>query len=377
MERYIARVANGLDRKRFRASIICLQESGEAISWIEKDDVEVVELGRSGNNFSTIRHLARALKSLKVDIVNSHNWATLLESHLGCRMAGGLIHAHAERGTVLGPTSKNRWRNRARALMMRWVISRADCTVTNADAVARKIHKLTGLINHPITVIPNGLDAPYSESEMSALRTRTRNELGIPAASSLVGSVGRLVPVKNFGLAIRALQSLEQQTAHLVLVGDGPCRQELKEFAAQCGVADRTHLVGNQSNVWPYLAAMDVYVNTSDSEGMSQSILEAMASGLPVVATDVGDSRKLVCGEEQCGFIADVGSESAFTSCLVEGLSNSETMSRLASNARTVHTRLYSLRAMLTAFETFYFKLWLERAHGRRNCPKDHADRDW
>ncbi len=359
MERCITRVANGLDPSRFRVSVICLHRGGAAIEWITRKDVSVLELGvATGNNWGLIRRLAKLLREMEVDIAHSHNWATLIESHIAARLAGRKIHAHAERGTVLGPLAANRWRQRSRAWMMRYVVARAAGTMTNAYAVAEKIRMVTGLIEHPVTVIPNGLDIPYDRQTMRQFREQTRLELGIPDSHTIVGTVGRLVAVKNFAMAIGGLAVLKNDHTHLLLVGEGPEEKGLKSQADLLGVSHRVHFMGRQSNVWPYLAAMDLYTNTSHSEGMSQSLLEAMACGLPILATNVGDSNRLICSTEVCGRIVESNDVVAYANNLEVLTSNKILLSTYARASQNVHTKQYSLQAMIHGFETFYLQLF-------------------
>ena len=361
IERCITRLANGMDRQRFRVSVICLDHSGPAADWIDNSEVEIVELKhKTGNSLKVVRDLASQIKRLNIGIVQSHNWATLLESHLAARLAGGMIHSHAERGTVLGP-AKGALRQTVRSLIMRWAIGRAHSTMTNAYSVADRVRSTAGLKAHPITVIPNGLAVPYSVFEIEQHRRSLRASLAVDDAEIIVGTVGRLVPVKNLALAIQGFAKARQlisSKTRLVLVGDGPCRGELEQLAARCNVADSVLFVGEQTNVWPYYAAMDVYINTSHSEGMSQSILEAMACGKPVLATDVGDSRRMVCGTSVCGVVLSEASVACFSRSLVELTANRSKLAEYAGNARRVYEEQYSLSAMLQGFESYYSQLW-------------------
>lgn len=362
LERCVARLANGLDRDKFRLSVICLDRSGPAAEWIDNPEVTVVELKRKpGNSTAVIWQLADQLTKLGVDIVHSHNWATLVESHLAARWAGRLLHVHAERGTVLGPASASVWRKRARALVMRWVVARADATMCNAYSIAEKIRAITKLKDHPIAVIPNGLDVPYSPESLARMRCTQRGRMGLSPSDIVIGSIGRMVPVKNFALALASFARVSpafDSKLHFVLVGDGGGRCELEQLVNDLGVASRVHFVGEQADVWPFYAAMDLYLNTSLSEGMSQSILEAMAVGLPVLASDVGDSKRLICGKLLCGNVVASPTTETFSDQLRALLADPERLSSCAANSRSVYQANYSLDAMLKSFESFYLQLW-------------------
>jgi len=141
--------------------------------------------------------------------------------------------------------------------------------------------------------------------------------LATPDDAFVVGSVGRLVAVKGLDTAIQALAHLQgrrhSRPVHLLLVGDGPERGRLADLSRSLGVGDRVHLAGHRDDVGNWLAAMDVYVNGGISDGMSQSIVEAMAFELPLVVSHVGDSAVLAGGLERCGLIVPPSDAHAMT----------------------------------------------------------------
>ena len=309
LERCVAHFANHLDRAQFRPIVICLSRSGTAAQWIVDDDVQIIEMRkRPGNDVGVVRRLARTLRERHVDVVHSHNWGTLLETVLARRWARIPVHVHAERGTLLGSLQVRGLRSRLRAMAARWAMNRADCVVTVAEAVRQKLLQRCGRLRTPVRLIPNGVEVP-AVTGPEAAPSKLRESLGISAEATVLGSVGRLVPVKDFGTAIDALSELrhQQRAIHFVLVGDGPEREALAVRARERGVEDRVHLVGQRQDVGNWLAMMDVYLNVSQSEGMSQSILEAMAVGLPMVVTDVGDNAVLVDGTVAALYGAVVG----------------------------------------------------------------------
>jgi len=357
-ERYIANIASHLDRKNFRVSIICLDRSGPASDWIDREDVEVVELHLKTDSLKAIKTLAAALRSLKPDIVHSHNWGTLLESYLAVRRVGSIVHLHGERGSVLGTNACGPVKRKLRAAVMRWICRRIVVT-TNSYCVAEKVCSITGIEPAEIHVVPNGLDPKYTLTEMKKLRKTVRQELGFQDNDLVIGTVARLSKVKNLGLAIRALATLRgprKQQAHLLLVGDGPSRQELETLATSEGVSRFVHFVGHQSDTWRFLAAMDVFVNCSDSEGMSQSMLEAMAAGLPIVATDVGDAAIMVGPPEPCGIVIAPNEISELSQSMAAILDSDQQETYAAAALNRQQTR-YSLASMLRGYEDLYHEL--------------------
>ena len=359
LERCIARLANGLDRSRFRPIVVCLNRNGDAANWIQRDDVPIIELHkRSGNDWRVIPRLASALREHGVDVVHSHNWGTLLETTLARRLAGVPIHVHAERGMELAALQVNGFRGRMRERIGDWARRRANSVVCVAESLRDRLVARRAVKEDVIRVVPNGVDLAMDERP-SVARKRIRKQLGITPDVKLIGSVGRLAPVKNFVMAVDAVAGLVRSghDVHLVLVGAGPCRDELAARVRELGVEDKCHLVGQQSDVASWLAAMDIYINTSLFEGMSQSILEAMAAGLPMVVTEVGDNGLLVRGDEPCGRVVPSEETALLGSALQDTIENEAERRKFAENARTKHARRYSLDTMVRTYEELYTRL--------------------
>ncbi len=362
IERCVAHLSNHLDRRRFQPLVVCPNRSGTATEWLEQDDVEIVEIRKKpSNDLGAVRRLARVLRERKIDIVHSHNWGTLVETSIARRWAGVPVHVHSERGTVLDAVEFGGIRHRLRAIAMRWALNRADAVISNAASVAHRVQDRCGFPADRIHLIPNGVLVPPVDDRVQA-RRQVREELNIPAAAFVVGSIGRLVSVKNFSMAIYSVARLcvprlngaKEQGTHLILVGDGPERDDLTICARSEGIADRVHFVGHREDIGNWLAAMDIYVNTSHSEGMSQSILEAMAAGLPQVVTDVGDSATLVGGESPCGRVVSPGSVPEMTAVMAELLEDPIQRESLRSNALARHQSHYEFFRMIQNYERFY-----------------------
>jgi glycosyltransferase involved in cell wall biosynthesis len=150
--------------------------------------------------------------------------------------------------------------------------------------------KRVGIPRSKTLVLPNGVDLPAAASLPE--QAQARATLGLPLEGLLVASVARLNPVKRLDVLLQALALVEE--AKLVLVGDGPERGRLEALAESLGISGRVHLAGYREDVWPWLAACDVFALSSEWEGMPNAVLEAMAAGLPVVATRVGGTPDVV-----------------------------------------------------------------------------------
>ena len=202
------------------------------------------------------------------------------------------------------------WRIRLRLRTLRrrveWAL--ADRVIVVGNIVKDRLIRERGLSERRCVVIPNGVDATRF-SPTKGLGNSTRERLGI-RTEFVVGSVGRLAGEKAYDRLIRAVARLKQEDVCLLLVGDGPVRSALEAEASRLGITDRVRFVGWQEDVNAFLNAMDVFALSSDFEALPFSALEAMAAGLPVVATDVGGVREAVLDGET-GYIVPQGDEDA------------------------------------------------------------------
>lgn len=364
IERCVAQFANHLDRSRFQPFVICLGHSGKAADWITVGDVPIVELHkRPGNDWRIVPRLAKQLRNESIQLVHSHNWGTLVESVLACRLAGGGVHLHAEHGQELDAMKCRGIKRGLRGAAKRWAYERVDAVVACADSVRERMHRECGFPARRIHVLPNGVEAPAGDASADAAE-RLRKELCIGKGSIVIGSVSRLAPVKNFPAAVDAVAALCRAGAdlRLVLVGDGPERADLWRRVAALGLQDRVHLVGERQNVGDWLRLFDIYVNCSYSEAMSMSILEAMAAGLPVVLTDVGDHRVLLGDDEDaCGIAVPSGDVAALTCALQQLVEHPRQRTEMGKRAARRHGRQYCVRHVVDRYQALYERLCVRR----------------
>jgi glycosyltransferase involved in cell wall biosynthesis len=229
-----------------------------------------------------------------------------------------------------------------RFVFERWI----DAIVFNADGMRERfLQAMPGYPGETVT-IHTGVPNPAAGGGSSL-----RAELGIPADAWLVGSVGRLVSQKRYDRLVGAVAALPD--IHLLVVGEGPEREALGSLAEERGAAGRVHLPGHRDEVGPALDAMDVFVVTSDREGMSNAMLEALAAGVPVVSTDVSGAWEALATREAgpapgrvVGFEAD-----ELRSTLEELLADRRGLRAMGEAARRMASLRFDEDRMLTEWE--------------------------
>ena len=170
----------------------------------------------------------------------------------------------------------------------------------------------------------------------------------------MIGSVGRLVPIKNYPLLLRAFANVRQAgyPVSLMLVGDGSERAALQQLASELSITEQVIFTGQQHNIAAHLQAMDIFVLPSFSEGLSNTLLEAMACGLPVLASDVGGNPEIVNAQTGALFASD--DEAALTATLIQWVSQPSQRLQLAASARDYCLTRHAISAMVRTYEQTY-----------------------
>lgn len=244
---------------------------------------------RAGIDLRAIARLARLFRRLRPDVVHSRNWGAF-DAVVAARLAGVRAVVHGEHGREASdPLGLNARRNRIRRVLGP-LVSRF---VTVSFDLRRWLVGTVGIPAGKVLTIHNGVDtARFSDGDP----TEARRTLGLPADAPVIGTVGRLDPVKDQAGLLAAFAAFPDSPSgpRLAIVGEGPCRQMLESEIARLHLTGRAHLCGERRDIPSVLKAFDVFALPSRAEGISNTILEAMATGLPVVATDVGGNPELV-----------------------------------------------------------------------------------
>jgi glycosyltransferase involved in cell wall biosynthesis len=272
-----------LRHTRHRAEVAVLRNPGSVGRRIAESGITVYELGmRSNSQVSVIFRLARIMREGHYDTVHVHLYRACVFGRPAARLARVPLVVTTEHS--LG---EKQIEGRPKSPFVRRLYLATDffseATIAVSDETKRFLVEW-GIPREKIRVIPNGLDLArfgYSPADRKLLR----EQLGIPPEDFVMGSVGRLHRLKRFDLLIEAAAPLlSQGKTWLLLVGEGDERPRLEKLAREAGVADRTIFAGERADVSRLLSVMDLFASPSEEETFGLAILEAAASGLPVVA---------------------------------------------------------------------------------------------
>jgi glycosyltransferase involved in cell wall biosynthesis len=273
--------------------ICCLDELGSWAREAEARGVQVRALRRKpGFNPSLGLALARLAREHDAGVIHAHHYSPFVYGCLARLRHPSMQLVFTEHGRLSDtpPSRKRRAANR--------LLARCPRRVFTVSEDLRRHLVAEGFSGSAVSVIYNGI--AVGPLPTAAERAAVRRELGLADGVFVIGSIGRLDAVKDFGTLIEAVARLPSAiNPTLVIVGDGPERARLETLARSESGPPRVRFLGHRDDARAWLAGCDVYVNCSVSEGISLTILEGMAAGLPIVATRVGGTPEIV--DDSCG----------------------------------------------------------------------------
>ncbi|MEE9413381.1 MAG: TIGR03088 family PEP-CTERM/XrtA system glycosyltransferase [Methylococcales bacterium] len=294
LENGLVNLINTMPEQNYRHAIICITHATDFRQRIQRPDVSIYELNKAeGKNLWYYWTIYKLLRQLKPTIVHTRNIPTI-ECQLSAFLAGIPYRIHGEHGwDVHDPDGNNVKYQWLRRIIKNFIHHFVPLSEQLEDYLTEKIHVST----EKITRISNGVDTGRFYPNPKGRATIINCPFSDPN-DLLIGTVGRMHGVKDQLNLVRAFIELRKakHTRHvrLLLIGEGPLRQQAGLLLEKNGLIDDAWLPGWRSDIADIMRGMDVFVLPSSSEGISNTILEAMASALPVIATDVGGNAELV-----------------------------------------------------------------------------------
>ena len=234
-------------------------------------------------DFPAVARLVLLIKKLKIDVVHSHHIGPLIYGGIAAKISGIKHMVHTEHDAWHLNNTKRRHLQNLIAHVVKPVI------VADADLVAQSLRQFIPSISPEI--IHNGVDV---DKFAPGNKRQARKKLGLPQNVNLIGCAARLETVKGHSYLLKAMNFIPD-TIHLALAGDGSLRIPLEELVRSYGLTKRVHFLGSIDDMEAFHNAIDVFCLASEQEGLPLSPLEAQASGVPVVLTDVGGCREAIC----------------------------------------------------------------------------------
>jgi sugar transferase (PEP-CTERM/EpsH1 system associated) len=355
LENGLVNLINHMPRERYRHAIVCLTEHTEFRTRLQRDDVSLHALRkRPGKDAGWYLRMWRCLRELRPQIVHTRNLTTL-EAQLPAACAGVRYRVHGEHGWDLDDLHGTRPRYRMLRRAVRPFVSHY---ITVSRDLRSWLERELAVPAARITQIYNGVDTERFHPLVGGRQPLPARGFGA-RERVVIGMVGRMTGIKDPLTLARAFIELlatepdGRARLRLAVIGDGPELIAVRELLAAAGAAQLAWLPGARSDVPDMLRALDLYVLSSLNEGISNTILEAMASGLPVVATAVGGNAELV-EHGVTGLLVPSGDPGALAAALRRYLREPGLRRAHARAARQRMLERFSMEAMVQAYMKVY-----------------------
>ena len=346
MEVGVAKLANAIDPSIVSTSI-CSCRPSDSLKERLRPEVRLFEFDRRpGHDVRLIPQLYNLLRQERPTVLHTHGWATACEGLLAARLARVPLVVHGEHGTL-----ETRRRN---VLVQRWVWGQASRVLSVSSRLSERMAREIGFPTDRIQVIRNGVDTNRFNP---GRRPAARATFGLGADQVVLGTAGRLVPVKDQATLLRAWAILRSRGHAFtgLVAGNGPLEFQLTRLARSLGL-DNVHFLGNRPDVEQVLATMDVFILSSEAEGLSNTIQEAMATGLPVVATQVGGADELVV-EDETGLLVPAKNPEVLANAIERLMADTSLRVRMAEAGRRRATQVMALARMVREYVQVYQEL--------------------
>lgn len=355
-QKALARLLAHLDRTRFTPHVACLYNSDKAVAQeIRALGVPVTDLGMTAKwRWDAFWRLYRLLRRERPTILHSWMFHANVPGRVIGRLAGVPIIITSRRNVEIGGEMRER--------LLRWTAGLDDKVIAVCELARRAQIERTHAAPQNVVTVHNGLDVAEFGTLNPEARATTREAFGIPPTAPLVGSVGRLHPQKDFATLLKAMVCVRDRLpdAHLLLVGDGDLKPELVSQARSLELAQTVTFAGHRTDIPEILSAVDLLVLPSLWEGLPNALLEAMAAGLPVVATAVGGTPEVVV-DGVTGFLVPPRDPQALADAILRLLRDPELRQRMGEAGRARVAAHFSIEQMVHKTEALYEQLLAEK----------------
>jgi len=359
MEQVVIQLTRVLDRDRFDVSVLCLRSEGPFAEELRDAGIPVLRLEQrsAGPDYFAFRRLWASFRRDPVTVVHTHNTEAMLTAGLGGALARVPTLVHTDHA--------REFPDKLRYMVAEHLIARAYYRVVGvSDHTTRELARYEKIPRHKLMTIPNGIDpAPFAAA---AEPGATRQALGIAGRGPVLGIGAKLRPEKRIGDLIEAVSHLRAEFPEIVLLiaGVGGEEKRLRRAAADHGVADAVRFLGLRRDMPDILRALDVMVLPSSREGNPMILLEALAAGVPVVASRVGGIPEVI-EHGRNGSLVEPFRPRALAGELARLLRDPELRARYNREGRRTFEERYSAQAMARRYEAIYLRQANTQAGGR------------
>ena len=361
LETLLVECVNRMPADKYRHAIVCLTDYTAFSKKITRADVEIFSLNKKpGLGLDTHIAIWKLFRKLKPSILHTYNLSAI-EYTLAATLAGVPIRVHAEHGRDASDPEGTNWKHN---LLRRLLIPFVDYFIPVSNDLQKWLRSRIHVPDAKNILINNGVDTgQFSDKKNNTgLTDVLRKESNFPEDAFIIGTVGRIQDVKNHAglidafILLRKILPGQKERLRLAIIGDGPLFAGLNAKIKEAGIADLVWLPGAREDIATLMQSFSLFAMTSIAEGTPVVILEAMASGLPVVATQVGGIPEVVI-DGDTGSLVVAADTAAFAHALASYVLAPHILRDHGDAGRKRVENIYSIEAMLGAYTNLYDKL--------------------
>ncbi|MCF7970303.1 MAG: TIGR03088 family PEP-CTERM/XrtA system glycosyltransferase [Methylococcaceae bacterium] len=361
LENGLINLINNMPADKYRHIIICLKGSTQFRERLKRKDVQIIDLQKKdGQDWGSFIRFYRILKQYKINIIHTRNLAAI-EYQVPAFLAGVKFRVHSEHGwDTFDPEGNNKKYQYLRRLLSPLIKVFIPLSLHLQDYLVEKVK----IPKYKIQRICNGVDITkfYPEKVKQLVFDCP---LPFDKKNIYIGTVGRMHGVKDQITLVTAFITLMQARqefigqVYLLLIGDGSLRQEAIDLLEKHHLLQYAWLPGEREDIADIMRSLDIFVLPSQAEGISNTILEAMATGLPVIATAVGGNPELVMSGET-GLLVPSSDPDAMAQAMLSLLMDKDKRQKLSENSHQRVIDNFSIQAMVTKYTEVYDSLGLK-----------------
>jgi glycosyltransferase involved in cell wall biosynthesis len=355
-EALVVNFARGLDPARHHLQVACLSGAdGVNAQRLEAQGVAVLDLrARNLRDLAAFRRLLALIREQHIELIHAHLTYAAIWSAIASRLTGvpavASLHVSPNATRTLEDSVRHRVGTDVRDRVMRAILNRWSRAVVMVSAALRDEYLARGLRAQKMRVVHNGIDVHRFRRPRGEARAHVQREFGIPSGAAILATVAVLRPGKGVEVLLDAIRDVRGAT--FLIIGDGPKREEWSALAQSLGVADRIRWAGYRKDVDALLAGCDLFVHPSVDDAFPTVLLEALAAGLPIVASRVGGIPEIVT-PGITGELVPAGDAGALARTINAVLENEDTM-RLMREATQVASSRFSTAAWIERLAAVY-----------------------
>jgi len=349
-EQVILDLAAFTDPGKFRSYVTVLRE-GELVSEMRKRDIRFLWLKESTQvyDYKFLKNITQLVKESRIDLIHSHTWGTDFYGYWASKILGvPMLATVHNRYYIFG-----KW---TRRLSYKVLISHVQKIVAVSKDIQNLLKEDLKLLPQKIKLIYNGIDTSKFEKKFD--QEKLRKELNLLKEDLILGNVGNLREVKDHYTLILSFSKVSPffPQAKLLIIGEGELKTNLFKLRAELELEDKVLLLGHRDDIPSLLNLMDVFILSSRLEGCSISILEAMASGKPVIATRVGGNPELVL-EGKTGFLVPSAEPEKLAETIIQLLKDEKLRKKMGEEGRKRVMEKFSRESMVKNYEELYSQI--------------------